>query len=135
MDHHVGEEVLHPSFDLVSFLFLLDFLVEDFLRVDEVNVVGFQSRVLVLPFHLSLLVEFSLVSIHVFLEFNRPSWFEVDFLNNFIRDVGNVEEDHDHVRLLMSQFLAEWSQLSFLFTINVLIWETIFNELFSLWHE
>jgi len=133
---HILEEVLELVINSVNCLLLNGFSVIGFLSVHKVNVVVLEPLVLELPLLAGLLLEFSLVFVHVLLEFSLPSWLEVDLLHNLIWDVGDVEEDHDHVRLFSSQHLALFSHVAMLFVaVNELFWVAIFDQLFSLLSE
>jgi len=78
----------------------------------------------------NLLVEVIFVRIHSLLESKAPSRFEFIkhgfVVNDVIRDKGQVQKNHDHVRLLTSDsFCPFW--ISIVFTLR----ETVFNQLFS----
>ena len=108
--------------------------VNGFLRLDEVGVFVLEALVLEFPDFTSILFEMDFVLLHVGLELFGPAMFEIDLLGNLIRDVSEIDEDHDHIRLLMSSTHALISHLSLLF-ILIFICVSVFNELFSLWNK
>jgi hypothetical protein len=96
-----------------------------------IDVVLFVPLVLVLPRLSMLLGPVLLELFHVLLELHLPSWLEVDFLGNFIRNVSDIQKNDDHVRLRPSLMLTSHSHSLSLFAINILLREAIFNKLFS----
>lgn len=83
-----------------------------------------------------LVLEFLLVNVHVFLEYESPSRFEIYLLGYLIWDVSKVDKDHDHVRLGVSQELALLGHTFLIIRSNfyqVLV--AIFDKFFSLFNE
>lgn len=99
---------------------------------DVLHVLFLQSCVLEFPLFSSSGSPVSLELFHVLLEFLLPSWSEIDLLANLVRDVGKVQADHDHIRLLPSRSFADIGHLSSFLFGNILITVAIFKELFSL---
>ena len=101
------------------------------LGINEINIVVFKLLVLELPGSTSVLGEMLLEFVHVSLELLLPSGFEVDLASDFIWNICYVKENYNHIRLLPSSVLASKSHTMALLTIIVLLWISIFDELFS----
>lgn len=80
------------------------------------------------------IVEVVLVSGHELLELLVPSWSKIELLHNLVRNVGEVQENNDHVRLLVSNALGIGVEFS-LVVQDLLFTLVILNELLSLIDE
>jgi hypothetical protein len=100
----------------------------------EFSVLVLKFVILEFEFNSMSVLEFALVLIHECLELDLPAWLEVEFWihDDRVWDVGKIEKDHDHIRLLISDSLA------FLLNFAIVVFDVtliILNQLFSLINE